>query len=290
MPPTAIVTDSTSYLPDELLAENAIEQVSLYVTLDGVEERELDITDFAGFYERLRASEAGATTSQPSIGDFTAVYEPILAEGREVASVHISSGISGTYQAATQARQQLIDEDKGGERVHVYDSRTGAGGQGIVVLAAAAAARAGADGAATVAAAAAARDSLNLWFAVDTLEYLRRGGRIGAAQALLGSALQIKPILTLEEEITPVERVRTRRRAFERMVDFAREQHRDGADAWVVQHIQDHETARRLVDECRQIFGSDPVFVSEIGPVLGAHVGPGLIGVGGLTRDALEAR
>jgi fatty acid-binding protein DegV len=74
------------------------------------------------------------------------------------------------------------------------------------------------------------------------------------------------------------------------MVDFARERHRDGADAWVVQHVQDHETARRLVDECRQIFGSDPVFVSEIGPVLGAHVGPGLIGVGGVTRDALEAR
>jgi DegV family protein with EDD domain len=290
VPSTAIVTDSTSYLPDELLSENAIEQVSLYVTLDGVEERELEITDFGGFYERLRASEDGATTSQPSVGDFTAVYEPILAEGRDVASVHISSGISGTYQAASQARQQLIDEGKGGERVHVYDSRTGAGGQGIVVLAAAAAARAGADGAATLAAAAAARDSLHMWFAVDTLEYLRKGGRIGAAQALLGSALQIKPILTLEEEITPVERVRTRRRAFERMVDFARERHRDGADAWVVQHIQDHETARRLVDECRQIFGSDPVFVSEIGPVLGAHVGPGLIGVGGLTRDALEAR
>jgi DegV family protein with EDD domain len=290
VPSTAIVTDSTSYLPDELLSENAIEQVSLYVTLDGVEERELEITAFGGFYERLRASEDGATTSQPSVGDFTAVYEPILAEGRDVASVHISSGISGTYQAASQARQQLIDEGKGGERVHVYDSRTGAGGQGIVVLAAAAAARAGADGAATLAAAAAARDSLHMWFAVDTLEYLRKGGRIGAAQALLGSALQIKPILTLEEEITPVERVRTRRRAFERMVDFARERHRDGADAWVVQHIQDHETARRLVDECRQIFGSDPVFVSEIGPVLGAHVGPGLIGVGGLTRDALEAR
>ena len=90
-----------------------------------------------------------------------------------------------------------------------------------------------------------ARDSLKMWFAIDTLEYLRKGGRIGSAQAWLGSALQIKPILTLEEEITPVERVRTRRRAFERMVEFARERHGDGADGWVVQHIHDPETARQ---------------------------------------------
>ncbi len=142
------------------------------------------------------------------------------------------------------------------------------------MLAAAAAARGGGDGQTTVAAAVRARESLKMWFAVDTLEYLRKGGRIGAAQAFLGSALQIKPILTLGEEITPVERVRTRRRAFERMVDFARERQEDGADGWVVQHIQDHETARHLVDECRQIFGCDPIFVSEVGPVLGAHIGP----------------
>jgi DegV family protein with EDD domain len=133
-----------------------------------------------------------------------------------------------------------------------------------------------------------ARGQLKMWFAIDTLEYLRKGGRIGSAQAWLGSALQIKPILTLEEEITPVERVRTRRRAFERMVEFARERKRDGADAWVVQHIHDPDTARRLVDECRQIFDDEPVFVSEIGPVIGAHIGPGLLGVGGLPKGLLS--
>jgi DegV family protein with EDD domain len=126
-----------------------------------------------------------------------------------------------------------------------------------------------------------------MWFAIDTLEYLRKGGRIGAAQAWLGSALQIKPILTLVEEITPVERVRTRRRALERLVEYARQRHADGADAWVVQHIRDPETARRLVEQGREIFGSDPVFVSEIGPVIGAHVGPGLIGVGGVPSSML---
>ena len=129
-----------------------------------------------------------------------------------------------------------------------------------------------------------------MWFAIDTLEYLRKGGRIGAAQAWLGSALQIKPILTLEEEITPVERVRTRRRAFERMVEYARQRHADGADAWVVQHIQDPETARTLVERVpRDLRLRARSFVSEIGPVIGAHVGPGLIGVGGECRQSLLA-
>ena len=154
-------------------------------------------------------------------------------------------------------------------------------------LAAANAAAAGASGEETLAAAERCRQRLEMWFAIDTLEYLRKGGRIGAAQAWLGSALQIKPILTLAEEITPVERVRTRRRALERLVEYAQQRHADGADAWVVQHIQDPETARRLVEQGREIFGSDPVFVSEIGPVIGAHVGPGLMGVGGVPSSVL---
>jgi DegV family protein with EDD domain len=286
---TAVVTDTTAYLPAELIDEHGIELVSLYVILDGDQRRESEISpdEYSDFYERIRASEAGATTSQPSVGDFLAVYEPLLADGRDIVSIHISAGISGTCGAAEQARAQLIADGKGGERVHVRDSRSGCGGQGLLVLAAARAAASGADGEATLAVADRARDGLKMWFAIDTLEYLRRGGRIGAAQAWLGSALQVKPILTLEDEITPVERVRTRRRAFERMVEFARERKEAGADAWVVQHIHDPDSARRLVDECRQVFGSDPVFVSEIGPVIGAHIGPGLLGVGGMPRELL---
>ncbi len=280
---TAVVTDTTAYLPPELVAEHGIHEVSLYVTLDGEQRRESEISaeGYDDFFERLRRSPEGATTSQPSVGDFTAVYEPLLAQGREIVSIHISAGISGTYDSALQARQTLIDAGKGGERIHVWDSRTGCGGQGMMALIAARAASAGAGGAEALAAVEQGRETLKMWFSIDTLEYLRRGGRIGSAQAWLGSALQIKPILTLEEEITPVERVRTRRRAFERLVEFARERKEAGAGAWVVQHIHDPDTARRLVDECRQIFGSDPVFVSEIGPVIGAHVGPGLLGCGG---------
>jgi len=279
-----VVVDTTAYLPDETIADLGIHRISLYVTLDGVEKREseIDAAEYDDFYERLSKSSSGATTSQPSVGDFTAVYEPLLANGGDIVSLHLSAGISGTYESASLARQALIDDGKGGERIHVYDTRSACGGAALVAIAAARAAKAGASGAEALAAGDRARDGLKMWFAIDTLEYLRKGGRIGAAQAWMGSALQIKPILTLEEEITPVERVRTRRRAFERMVEFGRERYEAGATAWVVQHIHDHETARHLVDECRQIFGTDPVFVSEIGPVIGAHIGPGLLGVGGV--------
>lgn len=289
---TALVTDTTAYLPDEMIAEHGIHRVSLYVTLDGEQRRESEISaaEYDDFYERLSRSATGATTSQPSVGDFLEVYEPLLAEGRDVVSIHLSAGISGTCESARAARERLIADGKGGERIHVLDSRSACGGQGLLVLTAANAAAAGASGAEAHAAAERTRESLKMWFAIDTLEYLRKGGRIGSAQAWLGSALQIKPILTLEEEITPVERVRTRRRAFERMVSFGRERHADGADAWVVQHIHDHETARHLVDECRQIFGTDPVFVSEIGPVIGAHIGPGLLGVGGAPSSLIRAQ
>lgn len=286
---TAVVVDTTAYLPDELIAELGIHRVSLYVALDGDQRAESEIgpVEYDDFYERLRRSAGAATTSQPSVGDFNAVYEPLLAAGRDVVSIHLSAGISGTCESARQARQRLLDEDKGGERIRVYDSRSACGGSGLVAIAAARAAAGGASGDEALAAAERARAGLKMWFAIDTLEYLRKGGRIGSAQAWVGSALQIKPILTLEEEITPIERVRTRRRAFQRMVEFGRERRDAGATAWVVQHIHDPETARHLVDECRQIFESEPVFVSEIGPVIGAHIGPGLLGVGGVDPELL---
>jgi DegV family protein with EDD domain len=288
MPSTAVVADTTSYLPRELLEQHDVHLVSLYVGIEGEQEREADIDDLEGFYERLRSSDQAVTTSQPSVGDFIAVYEPLLAEGREIVSIHLSSNISGTYESAMQARERLIAEGEGGERIVVCDSRTGCGGMGLMILAAANTVESGASAAEASERAEAVREELKIWFAVDTLDYLRRGGRIGAARAWIGTTLKIKPILTLEEEITPVERVRTRSRAFERLVDYARQREEAGADAWVVQHVQDPESAARLVEASRPIFGKDPVFTSEIGPVIGAHVGPGLLGVGGVSWKALE--
>ena len=289
MPSTAVVADTTSYLPPELIARHDIHLVSLYVGLEGEQERESDIADLQAFYERLRKSGEAVTTSQPSVGDFIALYEPLLADDSEIVSIHLAAGISGTYESAMQARERLTAEGKGGERIAIVDSRTGCGGMGLMILAAAHAVEQGASAAEAQERAVAVRKDLKIWFAVDTLDYLRRGGRIGAARAWIGSTLKIKPILTLEDEITPIERVRTRSRAFERMVDYARQRHSDGADAWVVQHVQDPESAERLVEACKPIYGCDPVFTSEIGPVIGAHVGPGLLGVGGVPRSTLEA-
>ncbi len=275
----AVVTDTCHYLPRQLVAARGIHEVSLYVHWDGREDRESDLPDFDAYYAHLGSAKQLPTTSQPSIGDFLAVYEPLLAEGHDIVSIHLSGAISGTFASACQAREQLGD---GAGRVHVIDSQSACGGQGLVVLAAHAAAARGANAEEVVAHAREARGALQMWFAVDTLEYLRRGGRIGSAQAWLGSALKIKPILTLEEEITPVERVRTSGRAFERMVDYLRERHDAGADGWVVQHIQAPEEAARLVERGREMWGTDPAFVSEVGPVIGTHVGPGLLGVGGV--------
>ena len=284
---TAVICDSTSYLPADVLTDRGIEQVSLYVTLEGEQRRETEIGDYAAFFERLRNSADGATTSQPSVGDFVSAYRPHLEAGREIASVHISAAISGTFEAAQQARRQLADEGADPDLIQVHDSRSTCGGMGLSMLGAAKAADAGAGARDVIAAAEEVRDRLDMWFAVDTLEYLRKGGRIGAARAWVGSALQIKPILTLEEEITPVERVRTRRRVFERLVELGRQLNESGNGAWVVQHIRDPESAERLVAEGREIFGSDPAFVSEIGPVIGAHTGPGLLGIGGAPAELI---
>jgi fatty acid kinase fatty acid binding subunit len=281
MPPVAVVTDSTHYLPRALVAERDLAEVSLYVNAGDSQQREADLRDLTGFYDRLRAAATVPTTSQPSIGDFLAVFEPLFAEDRDIVSIHLAGGISGTVEAARQAAAELSARwpDR---RIEVIDSRMACGALGCVVLGAAAVAQAGGDVDAVVARAHEAMASTRLWFAVDTLEFLRRGGRIGSAQAWLGGALKIKPILSLDGEITPVERVRTSGRAFERMVEYLRAREADGADGWVVQHIQAPEAAERLVERGREIFGREPFFVSEIGPVIGTHVGPGLVGVGGM--------
>jgi DegV family protein with EDD domain len=285
MPDVAVVTDTTHYLPPETVAELGVREVSLYVNDGERQEREADILDLAAFYDRLRTAASLPTTSQPSIGDFLAVYEPLVRDGRDVVSVHISGGISGTVEAARQAAAELAGS---ASRIEVIDSKLAAAGLGMVVLATAAVARAGADVEAVAARAREAAGAARLWFAVDTLEYLQRGGRIGPAQAWLGGALKIKPILTFDGEIVPIERVRTSGRAFERMVHYLRSRHEDGADGWVIQHIQAPDVAERLVASGREIFGREPLFVSEVGPVIGAHVGPGLMGVGGIPLALLQ--
>lgn len=280
MPRVAVVSDTTAYLPTDVVEANDIRLVSLYVNFSGDMLRESEVHDYPAFFDRLRSADAMPTTSQPSVGDFLAVYEPLLEDGRDIVSIHISGGLSGTPDAARQARDALERDGKGGDRIHVMDSSTAAGGLGMVALAAARRAARGGSVEEVLATANETRAALKMWFAIDTLEFLKRSGRIGAASAWIGSTLRIKPILSVESEITPIERVRTSGRAFERMADYARQRHESGADGWVVQHIQSDEQGRELADRCREIFGCEPLFYSEIGPVLAVHTGPGLLGVG----------
>jgi DegV family protein with EDD domain len=285
----AVVTDSTAYLPAELAAREGIQVVPLYVVFGGDRTvPETEITDYPAFFDELRRADSLPTTSQPSVGDFVSVFEPLLARGQDVLSIHISGGLSGTPEAARQAAQALERDGKGGERVGVIDSKSAAGGLGLLVLAAARAAGAGAALDEVERAVDEARRELKMWFAIDTLEFLKRGGRIGAASAWIGSTLKVKPILTVEDEMTPVERVRTNGRMFERMVDYARQRHQSGADGWAVQHISAADEAGRLVERCREIFECEPAIVSEIGPVLSAHTGPGLLGVGAIPARFLD--
>jgi DegV family protein with EDD domain len=275
----AVVTDSTTYLPPSLIERWGIQQVSLYVGWgdERLPEQEYELDKF---YARLRDSSDLPSTSQPSVGDFLACFEPLASEGRDIVSVHIASGLSGTYESATEAARVIAEKGLRG-RVEVVDGQTGAGGLGCLVLAAAGAAEQGLALGAVVDAIHKTREGLEMWFCLDTLEYLRRGGRIGAAQALVGSALKIKPILTFGTEITPVGRVRTRKRAMQQMVDYQRELHSRGATDWFVQHAQSLDDAEALVAQGSEIFGKAPLFCTQVGPVLGAHLGSGML-VGGI--------
>ncbi len=274
----AVVTDSTTYLPVEMIEQQGIRRVNLFVGWGG-DLRPEDSYELEAFYERLRDSDDLPSTSQPSVGDFLHVFEPLAEAGRDIVSVHIASGLSGTFESATEAARVIADRGLPGQ-VSVVDGQTGAGGLGCLVLAASGAAERGLGAEEVLAAVAEARRGLDMWFCLDTLEYLRKGGRIGAAQALVGAALKIKPILTFGTEIAPVGRVRTRRRARQVMVGYLHELAERGAEQWFVQHAQSAEEADDLVEQGTSILGREPLFCTQVGPVLGAHLGSGIL-VGG---------
>jgi DegV family protein with EDD domain len=284
----AVVTDSTPYLPQALIDRSGIHQVSLYVGWGGDLRPEHEYRDLDAFYARLHASPQLPTTSQPSVGDFLSCYQPLLGADCDVLSIHIAGGLSGTCESAREAARILAEEGQPGT-VDVLDSQTGAGGLGCLAALAAGLAERGQALEAIVANVLEARNSLDIWFCLDTLEYLRRGGRIGAAQALLGTALKVKPILTFGTEIAPVGRVRTHRRALERMVAYLHELHERGASEWVVQHAQSPADAQRLVAAGTELFGFEPLFCTEVGPVLGAHLGSGML-VGGIAAPVSLSR
>jgi DegV family protein with EDD domain len=273
----AVVTDSTAYLPAELTEGYGIQVVPLYVVLPGRSGREgLDI----GPEDVARAlSVRGQTvsTSRPTPGDFLTAYRHALDGGADqVVSVHLSGELSGTSDAARLAASQV-----GEHLVTVVDSRSAAMGCGFSVLAAARSAAAGADGAEVAEAARRTAAETSTYFLVDTLEHLRRGGRIGAAAAILGSALSVKPVLHVKDgRVVPLEKVRTAARANSRLVQRAVEAAGDGPVSVAVHHLAAGDRAGWLAAELRdRLPALRELHVSELGAAIGAHVGPGAVGI-----------
>ncbi|SFB99917.1 DegV family protein [Streptomyces aidingensis] len=273
-PTPAIVTDSTAHLPQPVLRRHGITSVPLTVVLDG--EAVEDGTEDAArrLTQALRQRQA-VTTSRPSPAAFAETYRR-LAEGgaRAIVSVHLSSEISGTHDAALLAAKEAPVP------VRVVDSRLIAMGLGFAVLSAAEAAEAG--GTADEAAAAAAKraEGTAAFFYVDTLEHLRRGGRIGTAQALLGSALAVKPLLEMAGgRIEPREKVRTAGRAIARLEELAVGHAGSGPVDIAIQHLAAQERAAELAERlAARLPELGELHVGEVGAVLGAHTGPGLLG------------
>jgi DegV family protein with EDD domain len=285
----AVVTDSTGYLPRALVDKFEITVVSQYYDVGSGLLRELDFDgDFARFYAALDASKTVATTSPPTVEDFAVVFERLLEQHSAVVAVLISSGVSDTCSVARQAAAQLESGGDCAARVTVIDSAGFGGHLGFQALVAARAAAGGADPEGVIERVRQARKEVKGWALVDSLEYLRRSNRVGAVAAWVGSALDLKPILTIESELKAVERVRTRRRGTERLIELMRQHRAAGADRWFLQQAYAHDDAKQLAERLAELLGTEPEFVSEVGPVVATHVGPGTLVVGGLPGAALR--
>jgi DegV family protein with EDD domain len=278
-PRVAIVTDSTSDLPPALAAARFVTIVPLTLHFDGRSLLDgVDITA-AEFYRKLPSATTHPTTSQPSPGRFADTYKELLDDHDAVVSIHISAKLSGTFESARQAAD-LTDP----KRVHVIDSEVVSMSLGLVTLAAAALAAQNLDAATIESRVLAMKPHLHTYFSVATLEFLRRGGRIGRASALLGSVLQVKPVLCIRDGlVTPLERVRTFDRALNRVVELTREVDRGKGVCIIVGHADAQSDAERVAGELELI--AETLMIQPLGPVVGAHAGPGVVGVGCYPAD-----
>lgn len=278
--PVRVVTDSTADLPPELAADLGITVVPLLVLFGGETLRDgVDITT-GEFYRRLASAKTLPTTSQPSVGDFEAAYARLAEETTGIVSIHLSGKLSGTVGAAAAATTSFPHCT-----IEVIDSESASFGCGIAVARAAQAAKAGARLPEVCAIARQVIASQTIIFTVDTLEYLRRGGRIGRAAAFLGSVLSIKPILGIRDgEIYPIERVRTRKRAIDRL--YERTAELESVTDIAIMHSTTPGEAEELGARLVQRFPNAHFWTGKIGPVLGVHAGPGVIGVAAVSQAA----
>lgn len=274
-----VITDSTSYVSRALRKALDLGVVSLSSLLDGVTYSD-DATDYGPFYSAIAQTRSFPTTSQPAVQDVVDLMEERVSGGDDVVGVFISEKMSGTYSAALLARDMVLEHHPQAT-IEVLDSRSNCMELGFAAIAAARAAAAGGAVAQVVTAANDMIDRTRFLFVPDTLEYLRRGGRIGSASALVGAILRVHPILTVRDGATDVyQKVRTRQRAIGNVVgSFARDLRlKGGLDQVIVHHINDEAAGRELADMIGEVVGR-AVDICPIGPAIGAHVGPGTVAV-----------
>jgi DegV family protein with EDD domain len=272
----AIVTDGACSLTPSMGEQYGLRVAPVYVTfgdktyLSGVD------LDAAEFYRLLRASKKLPTTAQPTAQDFIDIYAKLAQDVDEIVTVVISHHMSATLQSALMAQEQFTAIP-----THVIDSESVSLGLGMAAIAAARAAAQGQDAQQIVQLLEKIKQSMNVIFTVETLEYLHKGGRIGGATAFLGSALNIKPILYIKDgRIEPLERVRTRKRAIARLLELVEEKVGASEAHFAVLHCEADEEARELGEQVKAKFNCAELVIAEAGPVIGTHAGPGTLGLG----------
>lgn len=273
----AIITDSTSYISEQTRAELSIHMIPLSVVFgDEVYQEEIDITT-AEFYPKVKSAAQLPKTSQPSIGLVTESIENLAKDYDEAIFITLSSGISGTYQTAVTVKGMVEEID-----VYPYDSEISCMAQGFYVLEAARLAKAGENASTILARLDVMKESLRAYFMVADLSHLHRGGRLNGAQALIGSMLQVKPILHFENKlIVPFEKIRTEKKALKRIFQLFDEDASTGVqiEASII-HANREEDAIQIKKELEEKYPNVTITVSYFGPVIGTHLGEGALGLG----------
>ncbi len=282
---TRIVADTTCGLAPELYGRLGIPMIPQVINFGDESFREGVDMDIAAFMARLRTGKTMPKTAAPYPGDFIEAFHECVQAGESVVCVHPSTDLSGTVRSAEIARNDFPDAD-----IRIIDTRSVAGPLGSLVLEADRLAKQGAGPDEVEAHVREMMTRARIYFIVDTLEFLRRGGRIGGAQALLGTVLQIKPILTLHDgKIDQFERERTKKKALGRLIEIVLAESARGADAHVtVNHADARQEAEELAAALKQALGTDDVLILDMPPAIVTHAGPGLLAVGFFTPRPVQ--
>ena len=274
-----IIADSTCYLPKEYIDKYNVSIVSLNVLLNGKSYRETDLEN-DWFYKEMSKSPSIPTSSQPSIDDFYKAIESQVKEGHDIVGIFLSSDMSGTFSTSNLVKEMILEKYPNANIV-MLDSRSNCMQAGYAILEAAKAAADNKSLDEVVSIAKSVIENSKFIFVPDTLDYLKKGGRIGGAAALFGSLLQIRPILTVTDgKTTVLTKVRTKKKAIDKIIDTVMEQNlKSPIKGLIVHHINCESEGQELANKLQDKLGISNIKIQSIGPIIGLHVGPGSIGV-----------